>query len=37
LIGLCAAAGRPRASAAIVAVPNNLLFMSPRSLFPLCL
>jgi len=37
LIGVCAATGcRPKtASAAIVAVPNNLLVMSRRSLFQL--
>ena len=32
LIGAWAIAGRPKASAAIVAVPNNLIFMVPRSL-----
>src|SRR5262245_51407840 len=34
LIGACAAAGRAKASAAIVAVPNNLVFMILRSLLP---
>src|SRR5690242_11566367 len=32
LIGVCAVAGMARASAAIVAVPNNLDFMGRRSL-----
>ena len=32
LIGVWAIAGRPKASAAIVAVPNNLVFMGSRSL-----